>query len=574
MKIINRIFLVLIFLLICKPGWSQAPATASNDSTYASILEQMGFDSPTLRIAGEFDSARAYQFMKTNDPRYGNRPEYKVALLGMLQHIKTKSEDNYYLYDSLLAVTPNYLLSGLSYHLYNKLYVAIPANTDSAYMIIKLLSRSSHEFRNWMQQTFCQTFTAQASDTISKEDIASWRNDGISERKIRQMVDARTRYVIHGNTLLSRMALDTDTSISDFARPLYLWDQARTNPANKAIQQQALDGFSAMSDAQSMRGNAQRYALQLYKQLLQNGQLTIADSLLDHTITHLQRETNDSTNPSHRGAKNLQAYAWELKYERVKDGNPKAAMALLGKAAALSPKNPTDKDYDSFYDRYMLQSKESYRSDYAEALIRSGDKKMAMYIMGDQLTSDPSFITEFKTMFEKEFPNGNFTGFFDNIVKQTWKQAPAFKLTGLDGKQHSLPDYRGKWLVMDFWGTWCPPCRQELPEVNKFAISVANSPDIAFLSVDCRDTETAVRNFIKETGYTMPVVLSDNKIEKDYTIQGYPSKVIVTPNGAMLLLEFGANWQAIVSQLSALSKAPQKPKPAVSGKTTVHNNQE
>lgn len=107
---------------------------------------------------------------------------------------------------------------------------------------------------------------------------------------------------------------------------------------------------------------------------------------------------------------------------------------------------------------------------------------------------------------------------------------------------------------MDFWGTWCSPCREEMPVVNKFGVEVAEGkhPNISFLSVACSDTEPKVISYLTENKFTMAAAMSDGQIERAYKIKGYPSKIMVSPQGRMIDVGFGKDWQAIIKTFSSL----------------------
>ncbi|MFP3360201.1 TlpA disulfide reductase family protein, partial [Planococcus sp. SIMBA_143] len=78
----------------------------------------------------------------------------------------------------------------------------------------------------------------------------------------------------------------------------------------------------------------------------------------------------------------------------------------------------------------------------------------------------------------------------------------------LDGKQVRLSDYRGERVLLNFWSTWCPPCRQEMPDMQQFF----QDKDPVILAVNLTDTEVnqkTVREFIEEFGVTFPVLLDE-----------------------------------------------------------------
>jgi thiol-disulfide isomerase/thioredoxin len=83
--------------------------------------------------------------------------------------------------------------------------------------------------------------------------------------------------------------------------------------------------------------------------------------------------------------------------------------------------------------------------------------------------------------------------------------APAMVVQTVDGKSIDLRQQKGKVVFINFWATWCPPCRAEMPTVNDFYEKVKNDPNIVFLSVDVDNKLNNSSAFMKNSGYQIPV---------------------------------------------------------------------
>ena len=110
--------------------------------------------------------------------------------------------------------------------------------------------------------------------------------------------------------------------------------------------------------------------------------------------------------------------------------------------------------------------------------------------------------------------------------------ALAFDVTDTDGKRHRLEDYRGKWVVVNFWATWCTPCIKEIPEIAEF--SRANAPARAIvlgIALDVDDAERT-KQFAKKFGHAYPLVLEDDDTEKVFgKVKGLPTTMLYDPSG-------------------------------------------
>lgn len=117
------------------------------------------------------------------------------------------------------------------------------------------------------------------------------------------------------------------------------------------------------------------------------------------------------------------------------------------------------------------------------------------------------------------------------------REAPTWKLPDLAGKTVQLEDYKGKVLVVDFWGSWCGPCRAELPYFEA-AYKRYKDRGVAFLGINWeRETTTAARlkaakEFLKESGYTFPVVLDHERVAvNSYEVGAFPTLYLIDRTG-------------------------------------------
>lgn len=109
--------------------------------------------------------------------------------------------------------------------------------------------------------------------------------------------------------------------------------------------------------------------------------------------------------------------------------------------------------------------------------------------------------------------------------------APGFTLPLLHGNDVNLSDYHGQVVLINIWATWCNPCRQEMPSMEKLYESMKGQPFVILAaSVDAHDSD--VDQFVKQLGLTFPVLLDPGKKMPDlYQTTGYPESIIVDKNG-------------------------------------------
>ena len=129
--------------------------------------------------------------------------------------------------------------------------------------------------------------------------------------------------------------------------------------------------------------------------------------------------------------------------------------------------------------------------------------------------------------------------------------ALAFELADTSGKRHNLADYKGRWVVVNFWATWCVPCIQEIPEIAEFARAY---PRVAVIGV-AMDAENPgkVKQFAQKTGHTYPLVLADAAVEKQLgEPKALPTTRVYDPAGKVVYDRAG---RVDVKTLEGLTKA-------------------
>jgi thiol-disulfide isomerase/thioredoxin len=124
----------------------------------------------------------------------------------------------------------------------------------------------------------------------------------------------------------------------------------------------------------------------------------------------------------------------------------------------------------------------------------------------------------------------------------TGSRAWRFNLKALDGERTELTEGRGKVVVLDFWATWCPPCRRELPVIEK--LSAEFSDKVLFYGVNDEDSST-VKDFVKKNQYHMTVLMDNNKeVHRQYGVSAIPTLLIIDKQGIIRKLFVGSRDEA------------------------------
>lgn len=133
--------------------------------------------------------------------------------------------------------------------------------------------------------------------------------------------------------------------------------------------------------------------------------------------------------------------------------------------------------------------------------------------------------------------------------------APAFTLRGEDGKTYRLADYRGKVVVLNFWATWCPPCRYEMPSMER-AYKKVQDEGIVLLAINVGESEDEIFEFTGRYPVTFPLLLdSDGAVIRRYGVIGLPTTFVIDPRGRVTHRAVGGReWddERLLSQLREL----------------------
>ena len=114
------------------------------------------------------------------------------------------------------------------------------------------------------------------------------------------------------------------------------------------------------------------------------------------------------------------------------------------------------------------------------------------------------------------------------------RPAPDFVLTSFDGERIQLSDYRGRIVVLNFWATWCPPCRVEAPVLQRAAERL-DAVGVTILGVDVWDDRAAAIDFLNETGVTYPNAEDATRlIPVEYGVTGLPETFVIDRRGVLV----------------------------------------
>ncbi|WP_080057886.1 TlpA disulfide reductase family protein [Spirosoma aerolatum] len=350
--------------------------------------------------------------------------------------------------------------------------------------------------------------------------------------------------------------------------PLHQWQDIQSNLNNSLKLHQLLKGFMVAQERteEEIGNRLDRYALLIYNALKPHpAYAELADTLFEHTRRRLEhavngfyyQQTDDRRQRAGRAYfRYLMAYANFVKAnEALSQQNPTLAESYLKAASQFSP-DDTDRMAKSayFYEAaFLLDGKEDFHEGYAQFLMAKGDTTKAVDVLTELTLADPGNLPLLKNYYQKtHFSTIPFQTYWTKKLNEKLKPSETFRMTDLSTSVFDYKTLRGKWILIDFWGTWCQPCVEELPRFQTFYTDLQkNGPgNIVVFTAASHDTEVRVREFMKKHGYTFPVVMADETFIKQFRVGEYPTKVLITPQGNRMKIPPGTNWAERVTILS------------------------
>ena len=154
-----------------------------------------------------------------------------------------------------------------------------------------------------------------------------------------------------------------------------------------------------------------------------------------------------------------------------------------------------------------------------------------------------SIRLKLQEMFKKE-------GISDNLIAQKVdsilalenkivQAAPDLKVKTIDGKEISLSSFKGKIVVLNFWATWCAPCKREIPLLNQLVEKFSNREDIVFIALT-NDSKNRVENFLKTQEFKYLQTFANSEIFKKYKVSAIPTHYIINKEGKIVLRMVGS----------------------------------
>ena len=136
-------------------------------------------------------------------------------------------------------------------------------------------------------------------------------------------------------------------------------------------------------------------------------------------------------------------------------------------------------------------------------------------------------------------------------------EAPGFDLKDPDGRTQRLTDHQGQPVILNFWATWCPPCRKEMPSIERAHEEIADE-GIAVMAINVGEDAETIKRFLEDqpVGFALPMDL-DMELVQRYPVKGLPTTFVIAPDGRLVYVATGEReWDdpAILDQVRALKR--------------------
>jgi peroxiredoxin len=209
-------------------------------------------------------------------------------------------------------------------------------------------------------------------------------------------------------------------------------------------------------------------------------------------------------------------------------------------------------------DQKKLQGAEAA---FRQALTIAGAPPLLHYNLGVtllQLNRDAEGVAVLKQFVQLQPKGANAESankMIENPRRARENYAPDFSFTTAEGEYVSLDDLRGKVVVLDFWGTWCPPCVESVPELRTLHKRYSKEPSFMLIGISSDSDEQEWKDFTAKNKMIWPQYRDkDQKVQRAFGVRAFPTYVVIDHEGIVQFRSVGLSWQRAASLEDAIRK--------------------
>ncbi len=365
--------------------------------------------------------------------------------------------------------------------------------------------------------------------------------------------------------ILLNIMSDTVKLLQETARPIYLCYEIHSAKNNVSELKKITEEFLKNELSQDLfyANKTGRYGLMIYQKIAIQEELKPEAKRLFTKIKSILRKNRVlvQTSPSGSNLNKQKWYYYRYLYsyvnylESMQNSDLHKKELFLKKAFDYSPDRIENEHQLAYFNENLLFFNgeiQTIKNDYIQFLIHSDiDAKKVLSTLVHIALAEPEYKYKLKEFYESNNLSGlSFNEFWMNAIDSKSKKAYPFLFKKIDGKIFSSKEMLGKWILVEFWGTWCPACRDEHPGLQQFYDSVIlkNTEHINMLTIACRDKEDSVITYLKRNNYSFPVAMADKNIGHNFNVEYYPTNILITPKGKYITIPFGIDWIKFIKE--------------------------
>lgn len=369
-----------------------------------------------------------------------------------------------------------------------------------------------------------------------------------------------------------KLAEVKDTTDSPFSMKNYIYQQIATGYLDKGDIKKFKEYASKLTDQSSLAAMYNNAAWGLAQE---DKELDLAATISKKSLYIVDEELNQhKTRPDYLSLRqykdqmqgSYRQYADTYAYILHKQGEIDQAITYQEKAVGEG----TNAEMNERYVQYLTEAKHydkavSAAENYLKEHTASAKTKELYKEAYDKSGKDMGTFDVQLASLEKAGKEKTLAELRSNMIDEA---APQFSLKNLKGEEIALADLKGKTVVVDFWATWCGPCKESFPGMQKAVEAYQADPNVEFLFINTWESSAdqkrmkEVQDFIKEKKYSFNVLMDNPKeagsreynVVSDFNVDGIPTKFVIGPDGRIKFKEVGydGNNDALVEKLELM----------------------